>query len=310
MSDKTELAKGFTVSDYRPAVKDQNRAEIADAIHRRFRERYLTHRFDRVGPGRTRKAAAQRDFGFSSIQSIRSSHSVVGTSTNTCVAESCIRQRHSEAVKCTRDDVKKRAVSTSTVLVAGSRQISRLPTEVRARLDTMIERGFQILVGDANGVDKAVQRYLADKSYPNVLVHCMKDHCRNNIGNWPTRQVVAPRGAKGFDYYSVKDRAMAEGAEYGLMLWDGKSKGTVRNVVNLCRDHTPVVVYVAPTRQFRTIKSIDDLKDLLAQGDSDSVGRIVSELRGQKPCFAFGSGIESCRTSTGNARRPRTLHNQ
>src|SRR5437867_914631 len=42
MSDKTELAKGFTVSDYRRAVKDQNAAAIADAIHRRFRERYLT----------------------------------------------------------------------------------------------------------------------------------------------------------------------------------------------------------------------------------------------------------------------------
>jgi hypothetical protein len=166
----------------------------------------------------------------------------------------------------------------STVFVAGSRQISRLPAEVKARLDTMIEKGFQILVGDANGADKAVQRYFADKSYPNLLVHCMKDHCRNNVGNWPTRQLVAPRGAKGFDYYSVKDRAMADGAQYGLMLWDGRSKGTVNNVVNLSRDHKPVVVYVAPSRQFCTIKTFDDLKDLLAQGDSGSVDRIVSEL--------------------------------
>jgi hypothetical protein len=167
----------------------------------------------------------------------------------------------------------------SIVFVAGSRQISRLPAEVGSRLDTMIEKGFQILVGDANGADKAVQRYLADRSYPNVLVHCMKDHCRNNVGNWPTREVTPPRGAKGFDYYSLKDRAMAEAAEYGLMLWDGKSKGTVNNVVNLSRDHKPVVVYVAPTRQFRTVKSFDDLKELLASGDSDSVERIVSELQ-------------------------------
>ncbi len=67
-------------------------------------------------------------------------------------------------------------------------------------------------------------------------------------------------------------------AEYGFMLWDGKSKGTINNVVNLSRDHKPVVVYVAPTKQFRTIKTADDLRDLLAQGDSDSVERIVSEL--------------------------------
>jgi hypothetical protein len=50
-------------------------------------------------------------------------------------------------------------------------------------------------VGDANGADKAVQRYLADKACPNVLVHCIQDHCRDNVGNWLTRQVVAPRGA-------------------------------------------------------------------------------------------------------------------
>jgi hypothetical protein len=142
----------------------------------------------------------------------------------------------------------------------------------------MVEKGFQILVGDANGADKAVQRYLADKSYPNVLVHCMKDHCRNNIGNWPTRQLAAPRGAKGFDYYSVKDRAMADAAEYGLMLWDGKSKGTINNVVNLTRHGKPVVVYVAPKRQFLSVKAIDDLRDVLVQGESGSVERVVSEL--------------------------------
>ena len=59
---------------------------------------------------------------------------------------------------------------------------------------------------------------------------------------------------------------------------DGKSKGTANNVVNLSRDRKPVVVYVAPTKQFRTIKTFDDLKALLAQGDSDSVERIVTEL--------------------------------
>ena len=54
---------------------------------------------------------------------------------------------------------------------------------MKNRLDTMIEKGFQILVGDANSADKAIQRYLADKSYPNVLVHCMKDHCGITSGS-------------------------------------------------------------------------------------------------------------------------------
>lgn len=167
---------------------------------------------------------------------------------------------------------------TSTVFVAGSRQISRLPAEVKARLGTMIEKGFHILVGDANGADKAVQQYFADKAYPHVLVHCMKDHCRNNLGNWPTRQVEAPRGAKGFDYYSLKDRAMADSAEYGLMLWDGKSKGTINNVLNLSRGSKLVVVYVAPAKSFQTVRSAEDLKVLLTKGDPSSVDKLVHEL--------------------------------
>ncbi|HEV8392825.1 MAG TPA: hypothetical protein VGQ37_01065 [Vicinamibacterales bacterium] len=164
------------------------------------------------------------------------------------------------------------------VFIAGSRQITRLPAEVKIRVDTMIDKGFQILVGDANGADKAVQAYLAEKAYPHVLVHCMERHCRNNVGHWPTHEAAAPKGARGFDFYSAKDRVMADAAEYGLMLWDGKSKGTINNVVNLSRLGKTVVVYVSPTRQFRTIKAFDDLQGLLSQGDSESVARIVSEL--------------------------------
>ena len=71
---------------------------------------------------------------------------------------------------------------------------------------------------------------------------------------------------------------MADTAEYGLMLWDGKSKGTINNVVNLSRDGKPVVVYVAPKKQFLTVKAFDDLRDVLAQGETESVERVVSEL--------------------------------
>jgi hypothetical protein len=166
-----------------------------------------------------------------------------------------------------------------TVFIAGSRQISRLPAEVKRRIDTMIAKGFQILVGDANGADKAVQRYLADKAYPHVLVHCMENHCRNNVGSWPTRQVAAPPGARGFAYYSIKDRAMADAAEYGLMLWDGKSKGTINNVLSLSSRNKRVVVYVAPSRMFHTVRALEDLKNVLATGDPASVQRLVNDLQ-------------------------------
>ena len=165
------------------------------------------------------------------------------------------------------------------VFIAGSRQITRLPAAVKARVDTMIEKAFEVLVGDASGADKALQSYLAEKAYTHVLVHCMERHCRNNVGHWPTREVPAPKGARGFAFYSTKDRVMADTADYGLMLWDGKSKGTINNIVNLSRNGKPVVVYLAPKRQFLTVKAFDDLRGVLAQGESESVERVVSELR-------------------------------
>lgn len=123
------------------------------------------------------------------------------------------------------------------VFIAGSRRLSRLNADVKRRIDTMIDKDFTILVGDANGADKAVQRYLAEKGYRNVIVHCMANNCRNNVAYWPTREVLPPKGARGFAYYAAKDQAMVDDAAYGLMLWDGESTERARAAL----DHVPVL---------------------------------------------------------------------
>lgn len=171
------------------------------------------------------------------------------------------------------------------VFIAGSRKLSRLSPEVKARIDTMIQKGFTILVGDANGADKAVQRYLADKDYRNVIVHCMTANCRNNVGGWPTQEIAAPQGTRGFAYYSVKDQAMVDAAEYGLMLWDGESKGTLNSVINMIRQNKPVVVYLAPRKSFQNLRSSDDLNALLANCDTATVRRFERELGLELPHY-------------------------
>jgi hypothetical protein len=42
------------------------------------------------------------------------------------------------------------------------------------------------------------------------LVGAVRVADEDSVGNWPTRQVVPSPGAKGFDYYSGKDRVMAD----------------------------------------------------------------------------------------------------
>ena len=43
------------------------------------------------------------------------------------------------------------------VFIGGSIGISKLNAAIRARLDDFMKRGNAILIGDANGADKAVQ---------------------------------------------------------------------------------------------------------------------------------------------------------
>ena len=164
------------------------------------------------------------------------------------------------------------------VFIAGSRRLSRLNADVKRRIDTKIEKDFTILVGDANGADKAVQRYLAEKGYRNVMVRCMAGNCRNNIGGWPVREVAGPTGARGFAYYATKDQAMVDAAAYGLMLWDGESKGTLNSVINTIRQEKPVVVYLAPKKTFQNLRSANDVPALLSNCDPASVQRFECEL--------------------------------
>ena len=123
----------------------------------------------------------------------------------------------------------------TAVFVGGSRRITRLPMEAKTRIDNVVDRGFAILVGDANGADKAVQKHLAEAKYDKVTVYCSGDTSRNNVGQWETRNVSVAESEKTFQFYAAKDREMAQQAEFGLMIWDGKSSGTVLNILRLVR---------------------------------------------------------------------------
>ena len=123
----------------------------------------------------------------------------------------------------------------TTVFVGGSRRITRLPAEVKTRIDNAVGKGFAILVGDANGADKAVQKHLAEEKYDKVTVYCSGDTSRNNLGQWEIRNVNAGESKRNFQFYAGKDREMAQQAEFGLMIWDGKSPGTVLNILRLVR---------------------------------------------------------------------------
>jgi adenine-specific DNA-methyltransferase len=148
------------------------------------------------------------------------------------------------------------------VFLGGSRKIPRLNDAIRKKLDELVARSFWILVGDANGADRAIQQHFANRGYERVTVYSVTGVLRNNLGHWKVRSVDAPSGARGFDLFSVKDAEMARDATAGLMLWDGKSRGTLENVRRLLAEGKPVSVYLGPTRRFVSLRLPVDLAKL------------------------------------------------
>jgi hypothetical protein len=143
----------------------------------------------------------------------------------------------------------------------------------------MATTAWGLSVSSANcGADKAMQSYFAAKGYPHVIVYCMGDRCRNNLGDWPTQQINADRQKKDFAYYATKDEEMARAASYGFMLWDGRSKGTLNNILNLLRQHKKVLVYFSPDKSCYTLGSVGDLTALLRKCHSNDQQKFEREF--------------------------------
>jgi hypothetical protein len=116
------------------------------------------------------------------------------------------------------------------VFISGSISKKTLSKNAIEYMEQITEGNRTILIGDAHGVDRAVQQYLSEKNYKNVIVYFSGKEIRNNIGNWQTRQIPNPENLSGRSRYQLKDKAMAEDSDCGMMFWDGKSKGTQANI--------------------------------------------------------------------------------
>ncbi len=169
------------------------------------------------------------------------------------------------------------------VFFSGSRRFTRLNQAIREQTDNIIVNGFTFLVGDANGADKSMQSYLAEKGYANVTVFCTGAACRNNIGHWEIRHVnPKAKTRKDFQYYALKDEKMCEEATYGFVMWDSRSKGTLNNIINLLEHNKKVLVYFSPSKVFRCLKTRQDLAALLANCDDETFEQLEKQLRIKK----------------------------
>ena len=121
-----------------------------------------------------------------------------------------------------------------SVFLSGSIKIKTLSNAVNARLENMIKNNLHIIVGDAKGADLALQNYFDLQQYRNLKVYCV-GAARNNVSNWDMKVVTTKLRPGSRAYYTAKDEVMAEHCDFGFMVWDSQSPGTLKNIVELLK---------------------------------------------------------------------------
>ena len=111
-------------------------------------------------------------------------------------------------------------------------------------------------------MDSLVQKFYANVGYRNIEIFASNGKARNNVGNWTVHNGPVPASVRGFEFYKQKDIAMANTADYGFMIWDGESKGTLNNMINLISRNKPVMVYLINKKKVLTVENTEDLNEL------------------------------------------------
>lgn len=164
-----------------------------------------------------------------------------------------------------------------TVFIAGSIAISRLDPRVKERISKAVDAGLSVAVGDADGADASIQQHLASINAKRVTVYCSGDYPRNNVGDWIVEHVYPDATPGTRSYFTAKDLKMAAASNYGLMIWDAKSTGTLSNVIELLKAKKKSVVFVNKAKAFINVTDIHSLEKLL--GNMSEVAKEKAEKK-------------------------------
>lgn len=151
----------------------------------------------------------------------------------------------------------------TTVFISGSIKIKNIHPFVLKRIENIIKSSFDIIVGDADGVDTAIQSFLKNKSYERVVVYCSGQYVRNNLGSWNVEKILTEEKENTRIFFSAKDVEMANKCDVGLMVWDSKSTGTLTNVFRLLKQRKKSLVFVNKNKLFMKVASVSDFENLV-----------------------------------------------
>lgn len=198
-----------------------------------------------------------------------------------------------------------------TVFVSGSSKtqdkssgyyLKRLPFSVRSELKEHMKRGDKIIVGDAPGIDRQTQDYLAKKNYTNVEVFSPGKEGARYLANPGWKQTnVDKKGAEigSKEWLAAKDLVMSKLADKGIAVTlDQGAKATRKNVDRLIAANKDVMVYELAKREGgfirRALASAKDVERRFAKGQELDPDYYYDEDNPfEEPVYLKSSGSKS-----------------
>ena len=159
--------------------------------------------------------------------------------------------------------------SPDTLFVSGSSKTQfkespyyrkNLPRGVRKELKSSMKMGDKIIVGDAPGVDRQVQDFLAKKKYSNVEIYSPGTESRYKAGkDWVNHLINDTEHEPGSkEWLAKKDKAMTKAATKGLaVILDEGSNATRNNISRMESQGKSSKVYMLDKRGKRHDKWVD-----------------------------------------------------
>jgi hypothetical protein len=174
------------------------------------------------------------------------------------------------------------------VFISGSIAIKKLPLCVEESINTIIKDGMEILVGDADGIDTMVQNYCKRLNYCNVTVYSIYPLPRYMASDF-RRKYIIPRSnsKKERERQQEKDAAMTVDSYYSFVIWDGKSKGSYKNIIRALESQKKVKLYLSDINKFVDSKKISkiEIDFLYRKNNGYSASEIIKHLNDEGEDF-------------------------
>lgn len=164
------------------------------------------------------------------------------------------------------------------VFISGSRSQKEISENVQKSLELIQKQNIKVLIGDSEkGVDNEIIDYLrVTPRYEAVEIYTIKQKTRVRIEKeWKTKVVPTNPSLKPQEKQMVKDRYMADAADWGLVVFNPITKnrygalqvssGTLRNSIQMLLDKKAVKFFYVINDEVKVenLKTISGLKLLI-----------------------------------------------